>query len=92
MNMTSTFFAVMLLSAAPALADTCTTQFPPSPASSMGPSSPCNSLPPGEATARFPTFGDALTVTRFGRNGGSAQPQQPQAATPKTSPVLTGSE
>lgn len=89
-----TALSTMLVLATPALADTCTTQTPPSPASSMGPSSPCNSLPPGEATAQFPTFGESLTVTRFGRAIESvpARPAQPQAATPKTLPVLTGSE
>ena len=84
---------MLLLSTAPALADTCTTQTPPSPASNMGPSSPCNSVPPGEATAQFPTFGGALTVTRFGRAAARPprRPPPPQAATPNTSSVLSGS-
>ena len=94
MNGSTYLIAALLLSAAPAFADTCTTQTPPAPQSNMGPASPCGSLPPGEATARFPTFGGALSVTQVGP-GGERAPQrdlQPQAATPDTLPVLRGAE
>ncbi len=91
--------ATLLLSAPPALADSCSTQTPPSPASNMAPGSPCNSLPPGEATARYPTFGGSISVTRFGPPV-SAEPLAPKAggphapalATPGNQPVLLGSE
>lgn len=91
--------AALLLLATPALADNCSTQSPPSPASNMAPASPCNSLPRGEATARYPTFGGDLGVTRVGPPvGGKPLPPMadrahaPRLATPGSQPVLAGSE
>ena len=92
--------AVLMLSATPALAANCNSQTPPSPSGNMSPSSSCNSLPAGSATARFPTFGGDLNSTRVGPSAAPVRRQRvvairrhaPRIATPSDQPVLVGAE
>jgi hypothetical protein len=85
----------LLLAAAPAFAQECSSQFPPSFNDSMGPVQSCNSLPAGGATAEIPTFGGRLGVTRTGPAVAAAATPAfggPQLITPQQEPVLQGSE
>jgi hypothetical protein len=85
----------LLLAAAPAFAQRCSSQFPPSFNNRMGPFQSCNSLPAGGATAEIPTFGGQLGVTRTGPAAAAAATPAfggPQLITPRQEPVLRGSE
>lgn len=86
----------LVLLAGPAVAQDCSTQYPPDPLASMSATGSCNALPPGAATARFPTFGGGLVTTRVGPGGPSQTTRARDAATPPVlpsqEPVLLGAE
>ena len=92
------FLGGLALLAGPAMAQDCSTQYPPDPLASMAPGGACNALPPGAATARFPTFGGELGGARSIPGSGPAQApgRRVTAATPpvtpRQQPVLRGAE
>ena len=95
MSIKYALLGTLLLAASPALAQECSSQFPPSFNGNMSPVSSCNSLPSGAATAEIPTFGGNLGVTRIGPAVAAPEASAfgaPAPITPLQEPVLSGAE